>query len=231
MSDPSKSHEPSAPQEPPEVTITTQPFELTPKEYLRILLRVMDRKYWWLSSLYSMMIFSLLFLMYLSTGHFGFEADLEMSKTLFKWLIILCLFVVSYVIYYYFYLRSFAHHPSNRVIMLPRTITFDKKQIIARASSEGPDDTVESVWVYKNEDVFQVANLNWCYLFFVTHAMFVFIPKNAFQNSEDREYFEKEILPLYPPRKLKFWQGVISWMAILFIGIVCSILLVCLFGV
>jgi len=224
MSDPNESADLATPQEPPQVTITTLPFELTPKEYLRISINIYVGKCWWLSLLYLFLLLSMQFLKMLYMGYFGTRVKLEMANNLFMWQAMLMVFAVCFILFLYYYLRAAAYHPSNRAIMVPRTMTFDKKQIIAKASNEGQDDVVESVWVYKKEDVFQVANLSWCYLFFITPIMFVFIPKIAFQTPEDREYFEKEILSLYPPKKLKYWQGALSCMAVIFIGIVVGVI-------
>lgn len=182
--------------DPDDVMVTTQPFALTPKTYFRISLRIMFWNHWWIVP-YLLTVFIALELARYAflTGYFDGEPAPDFAGFILKMEIFLLLFVVLYYGLLCRRIRAGAYHKSNQSVMLPRTTTFSKEKFEIRQNHDGEC----SHWTYAKSDVFCVATLKKCYLFFITPAMFVFVSKDAFPNDSDRDNFEKVILSEYPP--------------------------------
>ena len=211
---------------PDDVTVTTKPFALTPKAYFRILLGNMFGKHWWCFPFFATGLFFLEAMRWLSMGYFGTEPKLELSNIVLTTEIALIVFIGVYYGFVCLYLRSVAYHPSNKAIMHPRNMTLSRNKLVAQANS---DDAEESnVWVYKREDIFQATTRKWCYLFFLTPHMFVYVSKDAFQNDTDRELFEKTILPAYPRPKSMLKRGILYYflgIAIITMAVIATVLI------
>jgi hypothetical protein len=209
-----------------DVTVTTKLFALTPKAYFQILLGNMFGKHWWYFPYAATILLVLELARWLFLGYFGHEPHLELAGFYLMLEIVMFAFLVVYYGWIYFYLRSVAYHPSNKAIMHPRNMTLSRNKLVAQASS---DDAGESnVWVYKREDIFQATTRKWCYLFFLTPHMFVYVSKDAFQNDTDRELFEKTILPAYPRPKSMLKRGILYYflgIAIITMAVIVTVLI------
>ena len=127
---------------------------------------------------------------------------MESATRLFKMLILVIVSLFGVFLYGYYRLRATIYRQSNQAFMRQqRTVAIDKTQLVVQFLTEDQKETTESNCIYKQEDIFQVVTLKWCCIFFTTPAVFVFVPKRAFQNPGDLECFEKTILSVYPPRK------------------------------
>lgn len=202
------------------VTITTKPFEFTPQAYLKTMLRITLGKHWWFFPFAATVFLILESVRYLFSGYFGHEPHSELAVFVLLVEIGLLVYILAYYFCIYWQLRAAAYHQSNKVVMRPRVVTLSRKKIIVNADN---DDEEDSVWVYKNEDIFQTMALKRYYLFFLTPLLFVFVLKDAFQSDADRELFEKTILPAYPRQKSELKRGILFYFVILAVTIAAGI--------
>jgi|GEM_PF-2698630 len=218
MSAPNESADHATPQEPPEVTITTLPFALMPKEYFRVSLRNMFWETWWF--FLAIILVALLLLKYIIMA----PADLVDVSGYFNVLIngliligslgIFLLVVFIFVCYWRAY-----HNKAGHIYFQKRQSTISRNQVTEFQTNEG------NLWKYKKDQSYGVEILHWCYLFWVAQNMFVFIPKTAIANEQDRMILEKEILPVYPKRKRRIWPGLLYSFGCLTLTILFSIFL------
>lgn len=192
-----------------DVIVTTKPFALTPKAYFKIMLRINFGKIWWHLPFIATVILGLELARWRFLGYFGTEPYPGLAFFILVMEIGLFAYLALYYGKVYWHLRATAYHQSNKAIMHPRVMTLSRKKLVVQAVDENPEE--DSVWVYKNEDVFQTVTTKWCYLFFLTPIMFVYVLKDAFQNDADREFFETTILPTYPQQKSSLKRGILYY--------------------
>jgi len=185
---------------PNESPITTNEFSLTPKTYLRIILR---RWIWSLWGVFLWLGFMSFYLFALAVMHSRVCDGITVFLVFFPMLAAL-----FFALFLYCYGRYWTHHKSNKVVMRNCSATFEKNKIrIVETDSE-------SVGVFKNEEIYRVETLKDCYLLYVTWIQFFYLPKSAFRDENDRARFEKEILPQFQPLKRTLWKGIFLFLAL-----------------
>ena len=204
MNNPNESAGHTTPQEPPQVTITTLPFELTPKVYTQILLRVTFWKYWW-----QLVLIAVVALHFLVSGYAQDLLD-------FLFLVVFVSVLLLWPLFAYYRCRSLAHNPSNKPTMRTRFMTLAQDRIVTNEPDSG------SVGAFTKDEIFAIEKCGNFYLVWVTQLLMLYLPKNAFMSQEDIETFESEILPCYKKLKRSFLPGFIR----LVIAIVSFIVIV-----
>jgi len=184
-----------APQEPPEVTITTLPFALTPAVYFRILLRITLWKNWWQIGFLIVVAVGFLVLCYIDGK--------VIHSIAFPGFVLCSLIPLFWLLYAIFKCHSLAHHPANKPIMKTRVNILSKDRIIINEPES------ESVANFTREDIFAIEKCKGYYMIWVTQQQMLYLPKNAFAVPKDLCTFESEILPVYPEQKRSLRNGII----------------------
>ena len=193
---------PPAPQEPPEVTITTLPFALTPDVYFRILLRITYWNTWWQMA-FAVIVAGLSCLAMILIDDEGIRMPCFLA-------VAICIFLLLFwLVYPYVKCRSLAHHPANKPIMKTRVNILSKDRIIINEPES------ESVANFTREDIFAIEKCKGYYMIWVTQQQMLYLPKNAFTSPADVETFESKILPAYKEHKRSLQQGFFVIVAIL----------------
>jgi len=189
------------PHEPPDVTVTTKPFALTPKVYFRILLRITYWNAWWRLAIIAVFMAYCLFLCcFKDEGvRFGGLLGVVISGSL----------LIFGSLYCYFKNRSIAHHPANKVVMKMSQITLSKKRIVANELENG------NVAMYDKSDIFAIEQCKGYFLLWLTPHLMLYLAKDAFQDQDDLTTFEEKILPEYPQLKRRLRSGIFYIIAIL----------------
>lgn len=92
---------------------------------------------------------------------------------------------------YVLWIRRFVNHPENRLLFVPRTMTFTDEGLASEGASGGtgniPWDHILKVDSFENLFVLKVAR-----------TMFVFVPATAFANPAELAEFERFLLSKFP---------------------------------
>jgi hypothetical protein len=146
--------------------IKTKPFRLTPNTYFKIVLMRQIQRVWWLHLL---VIFAAVSLLFQRNDHpssallivFGFA------------------YLPALVIYLYFWATS----SSNSLLFEEREMTAYEDKLTMSAGGNSSELVYASVrYVVETSDFF---------LLYIARSMFVYVPKDAFVNSDDLEVFSK----------------------------------------
>ena len=213
MSEPNESDTSATPQEPPEVTVTTLPFALTPEVYAGMIFRLTYWKIWW--QMVSAVFYIVLCLLVMV--HFENETVRGMG---FMGFVIGCSFLLSRTLFPYFKSRSLARHSSNKSVMTTRTMILSKDRITVNQTES------ESLVNYAREDIFAIEKCKEYYIIWITQLLMLYLPRNAFASPEDLETFESTILPAYTELKRSIKRGLIYlltfWVSCIVIGCIIA---------
>jgi len=201
MSNPNESADHATPQEPPQVTITTLPFELTPKVYFRILLRIMFLGIWWVIALVAVFALFCISLFFFNDANVRFGG--------FLGLVFFSTIILILILRFWFLCRNTAYHPSSKVTMKTVVMVLAKDQIVAHE----PENS--NVSMYLRDEIYLVEKCKNHYVIWVTHQLIHYLPKNAFSTPEDIKAFESKILPAYKELKRSLIPGFFYLIAIL----------------
>jgi len=193
MSNPNESAEHATPQEPPQVTITTLPFELTPKVYFRINLRNVFWDIWWIIALVAVVALYCLSLCCINDANVRFGG--------FLGFVIFSAMALIVILRFWFICRTNAYHPSNKAVLKTHVMVLAKDQIIAHEPEIG------NVSMYIRDEIYAIEKCRDYYVIWVTHQLIHYLPKDAFSTPEDIKTFETEILPAYKELKRSLKQG------------------------
>ena len=213
MSEHNESDTPATPQEPPEVTVTTLPFALTPDAYAGMIFRLTYWKIWW------QMVLAV-FAAVLSLFVMVYFEDESSRGICFMGFAISCSLLLLWTLYPYFMSRSLARHSANKPIMRTRTMILSKDRItINEAESESRGN-------YTKEDIFAIEKCKDYYIIWITQLLMLYLPRNAFASPEDLETFESTILPAYTELKRSIKRGLIYlltfWVSCIVIGCIIA---------
>ena len=149
--------------------IKTKKFEITKKEYLSIICRVLLKKKWWL--------FALAWLI-------GLTFLLDEEKDTFKIFIIVFAFIYPFLVFFEYW--RFANSKQNKLIFVERQHEIYDDKIISYVgnSSESTIAIENFVKTFELDDV---------YLLYISKNSSIYFPKRIFQNKEDENWFRENI--------------------------------------
>lgn len=149
--------------------ITTSKFQLTSNEFLKIILSVYLKKRWWYFPL--IWTFAILF----SVDH-----KIDSFQRFFIY------FAIFYPILFLYRYWSYANSKDNKIYLLERYFEIYEDRLVGFLE-DGSESTIRC------EHFVKFINLKNIYLLYISKNQFIFIPKDAFQTSQDKEWFEKNI--------------------------------------
>ncbi len=151
--------------------IRTRKIELTSDEFFYLLLTIYFKRKWLTITWIWLVIFILLF-------------NAARIITIEYWLVgILCFLQIALVVQYWLY----AHSKDNRIYLSPRFFEIDSDQVV-----EWMDDGTSST--IKTERIIRVMRTGKCYLLFIAKNEYIYLPFVAFENEEDKQWFDSEII-------------------------------------
>ena len=153
--------------------IQTNEYALTRRAYLKILVLLKLKSYWWL---YEMLI--LLSLLLLPRFEKDPVATFIVAFNLF--------YIPGIFIYLYYYVTS----KDNRNVYRPHQLTFTTEKIIAYSGQDTVFDTPTTNEVALNQ-IIRVREISHFWLLYLAKHQFVVIPKEVFKSSEDQEEFKR----------------------------------------
>jgi hypothetical protein len=149
--------------------IHTKKFELSKKEYLSIILRVLIRKKWWL--------FALMWII----AAFQFFKDEKDELEIF---IMIFTFLFPFIMFFEYW--RFANSKQNNLIFIERHHEIFADKIITYLGT-GSESTIVIENFIKT---FELADV---YLLYISKNSSVIFPKRIFQTSEDENWFRQNV--------------------------------------
>ncbi len=150
--------------------INTKNIKLTTKTLFTTLLTVYLKKRWWL----------ILFILIVS-----FLISLTENKDNDDYFIIIFGFIYPLIILLQYW--QFANSKDNKIFLLEKNYEIDNEKIIGNLN-DGTSSTI------MNNHFIKAIQLKKSYLLYISKTQFIYIPKNAFQTEQDKNWFEKEIV-------------------------------------
>ena len=150
--------------------IQTKQFELTSKQFFKLLVQNHIATKWWLYMAYSVAI-STLFL----------KPNIELIDILF------IIFLFAAIIAQFVFMWYHASSKLNKKFLLKRSYSINNVAV----TSEVEDGTQSELEL---QHVIKAKSMREHFLLFVTKNQFIFIPKNSFKSEEDLKWFEQEIV-------------------------------------
>lgn len=151
--------------------IQTKSIQLTKNRFFITLLSIYLKNRWWLLVLYIFLGFTLCF-----------DHNKDFGKKFFAFFFLL--YPILMVLRYW----QFANSNDNKVFLLERNFEMTEDKIIGHLS----DGTVSEILV---EHFVKTVELKKSYLLYLSKIQFIYIPKDSFQNENDRNWFTQTILP------------------------------------
>lgn len=148
--------------------ITTKKFSFTPKEYFIILLSLFLKKKWWFLLLIIIMALIQL-LINAKSGEF------------------LIIFAIAYPLLTFFQLWRYSNSAGNKIQLAERYYEINQTEIIGYLPNISESKINASAFV-------KVLDVKHTYLLYLSNTKFIYIPKNVFNTTEDRIWFERQFL-------------------------------------
>ncbi len=149
--------------------ITTKKFSLSKQTYFGILVKTYFRSRWWFPVLF--WVFAILFAM---DGINTIDLFLVLYAVIFPFILLLTF-------------RRQAYSAQNKLFLMERYFEFDTE----KSTGYLTDGTAQ---VIMNSNFFKVFTTESYYLLYLARNQFVYIPVSAFNNEEDKKWFEAEII-------------------------------------
>jgi YcxB-like protein len=146
--------------------IKTKPFRLTPKMYFKIVVMRQLRRSWWLHTLV------LCYAVYLLNMEEGRRSTVVLAIVGFAYL-------PACIVYYYFWATS----SENNMLFEKREMTAYEDKLTMSAGESSSNLSYSSIRHIVETPEFL--------LLYIAKSMFVYVPKNAFANSDDLDAFRK----------------------------------------
>ena len=150
--------------------ITTKKFQLTSKEFFLTLLKVYLKKRWW----YFPLIWTFAIIISLSD-------DIDSFGQFYIY------FAIIYPIYFLYKYWAYANSNDNKIFLIERYFDIYEDRLVAYLS----DETESTI---KSEHLIKYIVLENMYLLYIAKTQFLFIPKDSFQNLQDKDWFEKNVI-------------------------------------
>jgi uncharacterized membrane protein YqjE len=149
--------------------IKTKKFQVTKKEYLSIIFRVLLKKKWWLFAL--MWLLAIVFM-------------LDEEKDTFKVFIIIFAFLFPLITFFEYWL--FAKSKQNKLIFTERQHEIYSNRIVSHLGgiSESTIAMENFIKTFELKDV---------YLLYISKNQSIYFPKRVFETPEDENWFRNEI--------------------------------------
>ena len=150
--------------------ITTKKISLTSKQFFKLLINIYIKKRWWVFLWIWISIVLLL----------GLQPTKEFE-------IFLVFFLVLFQILLVFNYWRYSHSKKNKIFFLERYYEIDNEKIIGIIE----DGTTTTVRI---EHFIKVIKIKGYYLLYLSQSQFLYIPNECFNNRDDQDWFENEII-------------------------------------